>query len=127
MQHNSNKPGRKGVARVVAATGYSAQGLHAAWRSEAAFRQEVVLFVCSLPLAAWLAPSLWIFVALVAAGLLVLLVEILNSAIEAVVDLASPERHPLAGRAKDMGSAAVFIALALFVCVWVAALLARIG
>ena len=124
MSEISNKPGKKGWARVVDATKYSLQGLRAAWKNEAAFRQESILCLISIPLAAWLAQSVLMFAALVGVGLIVLLAEILNSALEAVVDLASPKRHELAGRAKDMGSAAVFIALTLFVLVWGAALLA---
>lgn len=124
MSANSNKPGKQGLARVIDATKYSLQGLRAAWLNEAAFRQESTLFLFSIPLAAWLADTVLMFAALVGVGLIVLLAEILNSALEAVVDLASPKRHELAGRAKDMGSAGVFIALTLFILVWGAALLA---
>lgn len=126
MSPISNKPGKKGVARVVDATKYSFQGLRAAFANEAAFRQESILFLLSIPLAIWLAETALVFAALIGVGLIVLLAEILNSAIEAIVDLASPKRHVLAGRAKDMGSAAVFIALTLFVLVWGAVIVSRI-
>lgn len=126
MTTSTNKPSKKGLARVIDATQYSLQGLRAAFANEAAFRQECILFLVSIPLAFWIAHSVLLFAALIGVGLIVLLAEILNSAIEAIVDLASPKRHELAGRAKDMGSAGVFIALALFVLVWGAAIISRI-
>lgn len=114
-----NKPGNTGLTRIVKAFGYSLNGLAAAWKHEAAFRQEVVLAAIGLPLAFWLGEN-GIERALLAASLLVLLfVELLNSAIEAVVDKTSPEFHELAGRAKDAGSAAVLVALITAAIVWV--------
>jgi diacylglycerol kinase (ATP) len=106
-----------GVARIVAATGFSIAGLRAAWR-EAAFRQEVLLTAVLLPAALWLGQTILQRALLIASCLLVLIVELLNSAIEAVVDRIGPERHVLSGRAKDMGSAAVLLALSITAIVW---------
>jgi diacylglycerol kinase (ATP) len=104
--------------RIVHAAGYSAQGLSAAYRTESAFRQEVWLTAAALPLAFWLGRQ-WIEVVLLVGSLLLLLiVELLNSAIEATVDRISLDIHELAKRAKDYGSAAVFIALLLCASVW---------
>ncbi len=112
------KPGRTGLARIVAATGYSLKGLRAALRHEAAFRQELVLALVLLPLALWLGEDGVQRALLAAPVLLVLVVELINSAIEAVVDRLGDEWHELAGRAKDLGSAAVFVSLLLLVLVW---------
>ncbi|MBL8331217.1 MAG: diacylglycerol kinase [Rubrivivax sp.] len=110
---------RSGLQRIWRATGYSWLGLKAAWRHEAAFRQELLLAIPALALAVWLAPGRWQLLALVASTLLVLIVELLNSAIEAVADAVSPELHPLLGQAKDLGSAAVMGSLLLAVLTWV--------
>jgi diacylglycerol kinase (ATP) len=111
--------------RVVRATRYSVAGLGAAWREEGAFRLEAVLACVLLPLAWWVGRG-WLEIALLSACvMLVLIVELLNSAIEAVVDRVSLERHPLAGRAKDLGSAAVMGALLLCGLVWGLALWQR--
>lgn len=112
------KPGRTGLARIVAATDYSLKGLSAALRHEAAFRQELVLALVLLPLALWLGEDGVQRALLAAPVLLVLVVELINSAIEAVVDRLGDEWHELAGRAKDLGSAAVFVSLLLLVLVW---------
>jgi diacylglycerol kinase (ATP) len=112
------KPGKKGIARVIAAAGYSWQGLRAAFRWEAAFRQEVALAGLLLPLGCWLGHDGVQRALLVSSVLFVLVVELLNSAIEAVVDRTGAEVHELAGRAKDMGSAAVLIALLQVPLVW---------
>lgn len=117
-QQNSCKPGRTGIARVIAATGYSWAGFVQAWQHEAAFRQELVLAALLLPVACWLGDGAVEVALLIGSCLIVLVTELLNSAIEAVVDLVSPAHNSLAGRAKDMGSAAVFVALALVVLVW---------
>lgn len=110
--------GRTGLSRIVHATGYSAQGLSAAVRHESAFRQELLLAVVMLPAALWLGRS-WVETVLLAGTvLLVLIVELLNSGIEAAIDRISLERHPLSGLAKDLGSAAVLIALLLAGLVW---------
>ncbi|GLS84835.1 MULTISPECIES: diacylglycerol kinase [Gammaproteobacteria] len=112
------KPGKTGVSRIIDATDYSMKGLKAAWINEAAFRQEVVLtliFTC----VAFLLPVDHIERALLISSLLlVVIVELMNSAVEAVVDRISDEWHELSGRAKDIGSAAVFVALALALLVW---------
>ena len=102
---------RTGMDRVLHAFSYSMQGLQAAIRFESAFRQEAALALVLLPAAFWLGRS-WIEVALLAGSvLLVMVVELLNSAIEAVVDRVSLDLHELAKRAKDYGSAAVLISL----------------
>lgn len=105
------KTGDTGLTRVLAAFKYSGKGLRAAWRHEAAFRQECTLALLMLPLALLLAQSLTQLALLIAVCVLVLVVELLNSAVEAVVDRIGPEHHDLAGRAKDMGSAAVLLSL----------------
>ena len=112
------KPGATGVTRIINATGYSMKGLKSAWINEAAFRQELVLVLALMPLAGWLGNSLNEILLLICISWLVVIVEVLNSAIEAVVDRIGSERHELSGRAKDLGSAAVFIALALNALVW---------
>jgi len=112
------KPGRTGLSRIFHATLYSWAGLRAAWKHEAAFRQECTLALIMLPLAFWVGETTEQRVALIIVTVIVVIVEIINSAIEAVVDRISDERHPLAGRAKDLGSAAVFISLSLVVVVW---------
>ena len=112
------KPGRKGLARLVAATGYSWSGFQQAWRYEAAFREELLLLLLLVPTAFWLGQTAAETAILLISCLVVLIVELLNSAIEAVVDLASPTMHPLAARAKDIGSAAVFVALMQVLLVW---------
>ena len=116
---------RTGVQRIVHAAGYSVAGLSAAWRHESAFRQECVLAVLMLPAAWWLGRS-WIETALLAGTVMaVLIVELLNSAIEAAVDRVSAELHPLSKRAKDFGSAAVMLSLLSCAAVWIAALWQR--
>ena len=118
--------GRTGLDRIVHATGYSLHGLRAAYREESAFRQELWLVVVLLPFAFWLGRS-WVEVALlIGALLLVLIVELLNSGIEAVVDRVSFELHDLSKRAKDYGSAAVMISLLYCGGLWLAALYQRI-
>ena len=112
------KPGATGVTRIINATGFSMKGLKSAWINEAAFRQELVLVLALMPLAGWLGNSLNEILLLICISWLVVIVEVLNSAIEAVVDRIGSEHHELSGRAKDLGSAAVFIALALNALVW---------
>ncbi len=107
-----------GWRRIVKATGYSWQGLRAAWRNEAAFRQETLLAVVAIIIAFCLRVDTVSRILLIGSVILVVIVEILNSAIEAVVDRFGPELHPLSGRAKDMGSAAVFLSLLLAAFVW---------
>ena len=112
------KPGRTGLSRVWFAMGYSWQGLRAAWQHEAAFRQEMGLLLVGCPLAVWLGQSNTERAILLASLWLVPIVELLNSALEAVVDRIGPEHHELSGRAKDIGSAAVLLALCQWVMVW---------
>lgn len=109
---------RSGVARLAAALRHSTRGLRAAWTHEAAFRQEVLVGVPLIIAAPWLARDRWQALLLIGAIALVWLVELLNSAIEAVADALTLEPHPLIGRAKDLGSAAVMLALLLAAVVW---------
>lgn len=108
------------MRRIVLAAKFSAQGFRSAWQHEAAFRQELVLVVVLIPVAIWLGRSIVEVAMLIATCLLVLIVELLNSAIETTVDRIGFEHHELSGRAKDMGSAAVLISLAIVVVVWAA-------
>jgi diacylglycerol kinase (ATP) len=112
------KPGKTGLTRIMHAFGYSMKGMAAALRYESAFRQEAGLFVVLLPVAFWLGQSGLQYILLIGSLLLVLIVELLNSAVEAVVDRIGDEHNELAGRAKDMGSAAVFISLANVMFTW---------
>lgn len=113
-----NKPGASGISRVINAFGYSMKGLAACWRHEAAFRQEVILAIILLPLAVVLARNAIELIVLVMSIFLVLMAELANSSIEAVVDRIGSEKHELAGRAKDIGSALVFVSLVLIGLVW---------
>jgi diacylglycerol kinase (ATP) len=108
----------EGFTRLVRAFGYSFQGFAHAWREESAFRQEVALAVVVIPLGLFWGHTGVERALLVTPMLMILVVEILNSAVEAVVDRAGMERHPLAGMAKDMGSAAVMLSFALLGTVW---------
>lgn len=112
------KPGNTGLYRIFKATGYSLQGLQSAWKNEAAFRQELMLVLVLTPLAFWLGEGLTQQLLLMIVAWLVVIVEILNSGIEAVVDRIGSEHHELSGRAKDLGSAAVFLSLTLTIVVW---------
>jgi diacylglycerol kinase (ATP) len=112
------KKGKRGLRRLLDAAGYSAAGLAVAWRGEEAFRQEVVLALVLVPLAFWLGQSNLERLLLVASWLLVMIIEILNTAVEATVDRIGDERHRLSGHAKDLGSAAVFLSLLLAALVW---------
>ena len=112
------KSGVTGLPRIINAFGYSMKGFRSALRYESAFRQESVLFMLLLPLAFWLGHSLIDYILLIGALLLVLIVELLNSAIEATVDRFGDDYHELSGTAKDMGSAAVFVSLVNVVMVW---------
>lgn len=112
------KPGKKGLQRIIDATGYSFKGLKAALKHESAFRQELVLAFLLLPVGIWLGQSAVEYSLLIGSLFLVLIVEILNSAIEAVVDRTGDEYHKLSGRAKDMGSAAVMLAILNVFVIW---------
>lgn len=120
-----NKPGYTGLRRIVKAMEYSIQGLRAAWQHESAFRQESIAALVLVPCAFLLAET-WVQAALlIAVCFLVLITELLNSAVEAAVDRVSPERHQLAGRAKDMGSAAVLLSILLMLSTWILVALQR--
>lgn len=111
--------GFRGPKEIFRAFGWSMQGLKATYVAEASFRMELYIFIVLLPCAFLLTNSPIELILLIGSALLVLLIEIINSAIEAVVDLiCGEERHELAGRAKDMGSAAVFISQVIVVLVW---------
>ena len=118
----AEKPNGQGLVRILKATACTWAGLRAAWRHEAAFRQEALAAAFFLPLGLWLGDSGVERALLTGSVLLVPVVELLNSAVEAVVDRIGPERHELSGRAKDLGSAAVAGAIGLAVLVWVCVL-----
>lgn len=109
---------KTGLRRIINAAGYSFCGLRAAWRTEAAFRQELILVAILVPLALVLGNNGLERALLISVCMVVLVAELLNSAIEAVVDRIGSEHHPLAGAAKDLGSAAVFVSLVMVVMVW---------
>jgi diacylglycerol kinase (ATP) len=112
------KPGNTGLKRVISATFFSLAGLRAAWRGEAAFRQEILLCAVLIPAAFWLGTTAIERSLLIGTCLIVLIVELLNTGIEAVVDRIGAEHHDLSGQAKDLGSAAVFLSLLLVLVVW---------
>nr|WP_202598157.1 MULTISPECIES: diacylglycerol kinase [Vibrio] len=116
------KPGKTGLSRLIDATGYSIKGLKAAWLYEAAFRQELLACVVLIMSTFFMSVSNIERILLISSLLLVLTVELINSAIEAVVDRIGDEWHELSGRAKDIGSAAVFISLLLAGFVWLSIL-----
>ena len=108
----------RGPGRILKAATWSMQGLRAAWLHESSFRLEVYLMVVLAPLGLWLGQTGVERVLLVGSGLLVLSVELLNSAVEAVIERYGAEHHELAGRAKDMGSAAVFVLMMNVLLTW---------
>ena len=115
---------RSGLNRLWHALGYSVAGLRAAW-CEKAFRQEVIAAVVMLPAAAWLARDWREWALLAVPVVLVLVVELLNSAVEAAIDRFGPQWHQLSKNAKDMGSAAVLLSIGLCIAIWGAALYER--
>ena len=121
------KPSKIGLQRIFDATAYSIAGLAAAWRHEAAFRQECVLAVLLLPLSWWLGQTPAERAVLIASLFVVIITELLNSAIEALTDRIGSERHELSGRAKDLGSAAVMLSLLLVLSVWGVIAYSRFG
>lgn len=121
------KPGETGIRRILSATRYSAQGFAQAWRHEAAFRQEVALSIVLTPIALWLGRTAIERTLLIVSCLFVLIVELLNSAIEAAIDRHGDEVHELSGRAKDLGSAAVMLSLLFVAAVWLAVIWDRFG
>jgi len=112
------KTGTTGFTRIINAAGYSWQGFKAAYRHEAAFRQELWLTMALTPVALYYGPNYADKAILIASLIFILLIEILNSAIEAVVDRFGDEIHPLSGRAKDMASAAVLLAFVVSGLIW---------
>ena len=113
----------KGLKRFINAFIFSFAGFKAAWTHEEAFKQEVVAFLVAIPLAIWLAENNIEKLLLIASVVLVMVIELLNSAIEAIVDRVGVEYHELAGRAKDMGSAAVMLSILLAIATWLLILL----
>lgn len=109
----------KGLKRIINAVGYSLSGLFAAYKKETAFKQEVWLFAVLIPLAFFLPLVTISKILMVLSCFLVLFAELINSAVEAVVDYISEERHPLAKHAKDVGSAAVFLSILNLIFVWI--------
>ncbi|EJG0972928.1 diacylglycerol kinase [Vibrio parahaemolyticus] len=125
QSQESGKPGNTGVKRIIKATGYSIQGLKAAFKHEAAVRQELALLSIAVILACLVDVGMVERILLIGVVVLVLIVELLNSAIEAVVDRIGVERHELSGRAKDIGSAAVMVALTFAGFTWLFILASR--
>ncbi len=109
---------KNGLERIAKALGYSIQGLKSAYKSEAAIRQEAWLMIILIPLGFYLGQTNIERIFLVGVTVLVFIVELLNSAVEAAVDHTSIDHHALAARAKDIGSAAVLITILLFIFVW---------
>jgi len=112
------KTGVTGIRRIINAFGYSMKGLRAAFKHESAFRQETALLIILLPIAILLGQNIVDYSILIGSLMLVIIVELLNSAVETVVDRVSDEHHELAGRAKDIGSAAVFVSLVNVGVIW---------
>ncbi|MEA3405072.1 MAG: diacylglycerol kinase [Pseudomonadota bacterium] len=115
-----------GVKRIFYAAGYSWKGFRSTWKHEAAFRQEVILFALLAPVAFWLGEDFAETAVLIAVLLFVLVVELLNSAVESVVDRIGEDFHKLSGRAKDQGSAAVFLSFFIAFIVWVGFLVSKL-
>ncbi|CAK9886372.1 MAG: Diacylglycerol kinase [Candidatus Erwinia impunctatus] len=114
-----------GLKRIIKAAGYSWKGLCAAWQYECAFRQDVTMLLLLSILTAWLDVTAVERILLIGSVVLVIIVELINSAIEAVVDRIGSEIHPLAGRAKDIASAAVLVAILLSIMTWLMILFTR--
>ena len=120
------KSPHKGLMRVFYAAGYSWKGFKSTWKHEAAFRQEVILFTLLIPVAFWVGETASETVLLIAVLLIVLVVELLNSAVESVVDRIGEDYHKLSGRAKDQGSAAVFLSFFIAILVWGGFIISRL-
>jgi diacylglycerol kinase (ATP) len=123
QQPTSEFKSKSGVKRILSAFSYSIDGLRAAWNNEHAFRQELALVAVATIAALWLPVSALEKLMLIGVFVLVLIVELINSAIEAIVDRVSLERHSLSKNAKDLGSAAVLLTLSLAVATWIVILL----
>jgi len=124
---NEPEYSRTGIARLVAATGHSMRGLRAAWRNEEAIRQEIALIIVLTPAAFWVGTNAVEYSLLIGTLLLIMITELLNSAIESTVDRIGTEHHELSGRAKDIGSAAVFVSMVLAGLTWALLLYARLA
>lgn len=120
--HDSNSAaslkGKQGIERIIAAAGNSLKGFKQAWQHEAAFREECFLLCLFVPAAFWLGSDGLQIAVLLMSCLIVLIVELLNTAVEVAIDRVGMERHELSGRAKDVASAAVFLSLAQVLVVW---------
>jgi len=114
------KPGLTGINRIIKASTNSIRGTRDTWKYEAAFRQESALSIVLLPLSFWLAQSVVEWLLLIIPLFLLIIVELLNSAVENTIDRIGPEMHTLSGRAKDIASAAVMFSLILLAIVWAA-------
>lgn len=112
------KSRHSGLKRILHAAGYSWKGFKSTWKHEVAFKQEVILFSFMTPLAFWIGETASESVILIAVLLIVLVVELLNSAVESVVDRIGEDYHKLSGRAKDQGSAAVLLSFFIAILVW---------
>ena len=121
-----DKASNTGLRHLINATRFSWQGVNAAFRRESAFRQEIALILVLIPPGIWIADSVVDFVLLMAVCLLMLVVELLNSAVEAAIDRIGNEHHPISALAKDYGSAAVMVSLIIVAMVWLVMLLARL-
>lgn len=122
MNNESPFKGKTGIRRLVNALGYSLDGLTSAWRLEAAFRQVLILAMVGISIAFYLPLEPWAKSLLILTHLIGVIVELINSAIEAAVDHTSLEQHPLAKRAKDLGSAAQLVSLTALALIWALAL-----
>ncbi|KEQ16575.1 diacylglycerol kinase [Endozoicomonas numazuensis] len=116
------KPGKTGFTRILYASMYSIKGFRAAWKNEAAFRQEIILLIIGFGIASYLPLNRFEMLALIGSLIIIIITELLNSAIEAVVDRTGSDWNELSGRAKDMGSAAVMSALILAALTWLTVL-----
>ncbi|MFP6809003.1 MAG: diacylglycerol kinase [Pseudomonadales bacterium] len=118
-----HKSSNTGFAHLRNSIRFSYKGLVAAFKYESAFRQELAVIVLLIPLGLWISDSALQFTLLMVSASFVLVIELLNSAVEAAIDRIGPEHHPLSGRAKDLGSAAVMVCLILAAAIWLVTLL----
>jgi diacylglycerol kinase (ATP) len=114
----ADRPKNKGMRRLIKAFGYSVAGLNAAWQNEEAFRIEVLIMLFVIPVGWWLGANSIQRALLIGVYFIILITELVNSAIEAVVDCVGKDPHVLAGRAKDLGSAAVLVSITTCIVVW---------
>ena len=119
------KENNKGIQRLVNATRFTFKGIRSAWSNEEAFRQEALVLILVIPAGLFIGETFVQKGLFICVWLLVLIIELLNSALESVVDRIGYEKHPLSGQAKDMGSAAVFIGISLSVIIWVSIICER--